>query len=97
MGLFPLATAAVLLGLGWRVRLGEWQASLSLIVLFPAAMAAGHWTAYVQRHGYYVEHLGFWLAIGVGAAAFWVRVFTLAYRAERRAAVGSSPASSAGG
>lgn len=78
-------TAAAVLGLGWKVRLGDRRASIALIAIFPVVAVPGHLIAYARREPGYLEHLGFWAGSAVLAAAAWTLVFYLAYRAEKQA------------
>jgi lysylphosphatidylglycerol synthetase-like protein (DUF2156 family) len=78
-------TAAALFTLGCRVWGGDGRAALAMMALLPLIILPGHAIAYREHHGYYADHLGFWLAITTAALAAWWRIFFLAYRAERRA------------
>ncbi len=83
--------AVVLLGL--FVHLGQRWASLGLMALYTIDRITGNLAAYRHGDAYYVGHLGFWLFIGALAWAAWMRVFSVAYRAELRQLAGGEPVS----
>ena len=81
-----LAEGMVFLLLGFLVQRGIRSASLGLMALFTVDRIIGNLIAYRHGSAYYADHPGFWLFIGLLAWATWIRVFWVAYRAERRQA-----------
>jgi len=90
-GYYSFAESLAYLALGCLAYRGRRLASLALMALYTVDPTITHLTGHMHGSPYFMDCTGLWPVDALLIWAIWMRVFYVAFRAERQAASASGP------